>query len=78
LSQRTVRPTPRWLYWSSLVVIGLPILLGFIWLHERLFRSEAGFAIGAIYICIAAALAAIVRFIVLLAWDALTMKPDPK
>ncbi len=66
------------MYWTSLVLIGLPILLGLDWIHQRVFGSRASSAIDIIYMGIAAALAAIARFVAHLVWDALTMKPDPK
>ncbi len=76
LPRPTVRPTPRWLYWSSLLIIGLPILLLLDWLHVRLFGREASGSIGIVFMGVAAGLAAIARFVAHLVWDALTMKPD--
>ena len=65
--------SPRWLYWLSLLLIGLPVLFVIGAVHERIVGTEPGTIAGWLYVGAAFAVAAVVRFGVHVLWDALQL-----
>lgn len=69
----TVRESPSWLHWLSLLLIGLPVLFVIGVVHERITGTRPGTIVGWLYGGAAFAAAAVVRFVAHLLWDALQL-----
>lgn len=63
----------RWLYWLSLLLIGLPVLFVMGAVHERITGTEPGAIVRWLYWGAAFAAAAVVRFVAHVLWDALEL-----